>query len=127
MTAAYGTRILVIEDDDAVAGLLDRALSLKGFQVTLALDGAAGRAAWTLGGFDLVLLDIMLPEVDGVTLCSERRAAGDTTPVILLTARSEATLRERALAAGANDYIVKPFAYADLIARIKQQIRRHQR
>jgi DNA-binding response OmpR family regulator len=68
-------RVLVIEDDDRIAAILRRGLGLKGLAVTVAGDGATGRAAWEAGGFDLVLLDVMLPEIDGVSLCAERRAA----------------------------------------------------
>lgn len=113
-------RILVIEDDDRIAGILVRGLELKGFAVEVAEDGNSGRDAWSTGAFDIVLLDVMLPGIDGVSLCAERRAAGDTTPVLLLTARNEEELRERGLAAGANDYVSKPFAYADLIERIER-------
>jgi DNA-binding response OmpR family regulator len=111
-------RILVIEDDPKIARILERGLSLKGFEATVASDGNLGRQAWATGGYDLILLDVMLPGVDGITLCTERRAAGDQTPVILLTARGEEDVRARGLAAGATDYINKPFAYADLIERV---------
>jgi DNA-binding response OmpR family regulator len=87
-------------------------------------DGARGREAWQAGGFDLILLDVMLPEIDGISLCAERRAAGDETPVILLTAREEPDGLERALASGATDYMTKPFAYADLIARVTRELDR---
>lgn len=117
-------RILVVEDDDRIAGILVRGLEIKGFQVEVAEDGHSGRDAWDTGAFDIVLLDVMLPGIDGVSLCAERRAAGDTTPVILLTARNEDELRERGLAGGANDYVSKPFAYADLIERIERQLPR---
>jgi DNA-binding response OmpR family regulator len=65
-----------------------------------------------------VLLDVMLPGIDGISLCKERRAVGDTTPVILLTARGEEGLRDQGMAAGADDYVTKPFSYADLTARV---------
>jgi DNA-binding response OmpR family regulator len=112
-------RILVVDDDPKIARLLQRGLSLKGFEVTVAEDGARGREAWAAGGFDLVLLDVMLPEVDGLSLCAERRVAGDRTPVILLTARDDDELREWAMALEVSDHIVKPFGYADLVARVQ--------
>jgi DNA-binding response OmpR family regulator len=118
-------RILVIEDEERIAEILARGLGLQGFAVTVALDGRAGKEAWSSGAFDLILLDVMLPEVDGITLCAERRAAGDQTPVILLTARSDEELRDRGLAAGADDYISKPFVYAELIARIRRHLPPH--
>ncbi|HYN87077.1 MAG TPA: response regulator, partial [Ardenticatenaceae bacterium] len=71
-----GGRVLVIEDDSKIAGLLQRGLALQGIEVELAEDGLAGRELWASGAFDLVLLDVMLPGVDGITLCAERRAAG---------------------------------------------------
>jgi DNA-binding response OmpR family regulator len=112
-------RALVIEDDLRIAALLRRGLALKGIDVTVAEDGARGRAAWQRDGFDVVLLDVMLPEVDGITLCAERRAAGDRTPVIILTARDDEETRARGMAAGATDYLVKPFAYGDLVRRVE--------
>lgn len=112
-------RILVVEDDAKIAKILSRGLSLKELEVTVAEDGLSGREAWEGGAFDLVLLDLMLPGIDGISLCAERRAAGDTTPVILLTARGEEDARERGMAAGATDYVTKPFAYADLLARVQ--------
>jgi DNA-binding response OmpR family regulator len=117
--------VLVIEDDPKIAGLLQHGLGLKGIAVSVAADGSAGRTAWAMGDFDLVLLDVMLPGIDGISLCAERRAAGDTTPVILLTARGEDEIRDRGLAAGATDYISKPFAYADLIARVMPLLSRN--
>ena len=111
-------RVLVIEDDAKIGAILVRGLGLKDIDVTLAEDGLAGREAWATGNFDLVLLDVMLPGIDGISLCAERRAAGDTTPVILLTARGEEDVYRRGLAAGATGYITKPFAYTDLTARV---------
>ena len=115
-------RVLLIEDDPKIARVIQRGLGLKNIEVIVAEDGLAGRDAWVAGGFDLILLDVMLPGVDGISLCAERRAAGDTTPVILLTARGEDAARERGMAAGASDYITKPFAYADLAARVLRHL-----
>jgi DNA-binding response OmpR family regulator len=111
-------RVLLIEDDPKIARIIQQGLALKGVDVAVAEDGNAGRAAWISGGFALILLDVMLPGIDGIELCRERRAAGDATPVILLTARGEETARARGMAAGATDYVTKPFAYADLVARV---------
>jgi DNA-binding response OmpR family regulator len=116
-------RLLVIEDDVAVANLLRRGLELGGNEVTIAEDGSAGREAWESGGFDLILLDVMLPEVDGTTLCTEMRAANDRTPVILLTARDEDEARQRAMAAGATDYLNKPFDIDELLSRVRSNLR----
>jgi DNA-binding response OmpR family regulator len=111
-------RVLVVEDDPRIANLLRLGLRVKGIDVTVAEDGACGREAWVNGRFDLILLDVMLPGIDGISLCGERRAAGDQTPVILLTAREDDDARTRGMAAGATDFMTKPFAYADLLSRV---------
>jgi DNA-binding response OmpR family regulator len=117
-------RILLVEDDPKIARIVERGLVLKDLEVVVAEDGLTGRDLWSKGGFDLVLLDVMLPGMNGIDLCSERRATGDTTPVILLTARGEEEIQERGVAAGVTDYISKPFAYADLLERVFQLLRR---
>jgi DNA-binding response OmpR family regulator len=116
-------RVLVIEDDVAVANLLRRGLGLKGIELTIAENGSAGREAWESGDFDLVLLDVMLPEIDGISLCAEMRAANDDTPVILLTARDEVETKDRGMAAGATDYISKPFDFDALISCVESHLR----
>jgi len=114
------SRILVVEDDPRIRSMLDRGLRLAGHVPTLTDDLAGGREAWTAEGFDLVLLDVMLPDGDGLKLLAERRAAGDETPTLLLSAREESELHQRAVAAGASDYLVKPFAYGELLASIER-------
>ena len=111
-------RILVVEDDPGVRRVLERGLRLAGHVATMTEDVAGGRAAWAGGSFDIVLLDVMLPDGDGIALLTERRSAGDVTPTILLTAREESELHQRAVAAGATDYLAKPFAYDDLLERV---------
>ena len=111
-------RILVVEDDPGVRAVVERGLRLAGHVPTMAGDLAAGRSAWAADSFDLVLLDVMLPDGDGLALLAERRGAGDETPTLLLTAREESELHQRADAAGATDYLAKPFAYADLLALV---------
>jgi len=113
-------RILVIEDDAGIRAVLERGLLLAGHRPTLAEDLAAGRERWAAGGFDVVLLDIILPDGNGIALLAERRAAGDTTPTVLLTAREELELRARADAAGASAYLTKPFAYPELLACVER-------
>jgi DNA-binding response OmpR family regulator len=108
-------RILVIEDDDGIRAMLLRGLRLAGHEPIMASDLAAARAMWG-DEFDLVLLDVMLPDGNGLELLAERRAAGDETPTVLLTAREEAQLRERATLAGADAYLPKPFVYDELLA-----------
>jgi DNA-binding response OmpR family regulator len=113
-------RVLVIEDDDGIRRVLDRGLRLAGHDVVMAGDAAGGRAAWSEGGFDVVLLDVMLPDGDGIALLAERRAAGDRIPTVLLTAREEALLHGRATEAGASAYLAKPFQYAELLACLER-------
>jgi DNA-binding response OmpR family regulator len=111
-------RVLVIEDDGGIRRVIERGLRLAGHEAIFADDFGAARARWADGRFDLVLLDVMLPDGNGIELLEERRAAGDRTPVVLVSARDEAELRERATAAGATAYLKKPFAYADLLDRV---------
>jgi two-component system, OmpR family, response regulator QseB len=114
------SRILVIEDDAGIRAMLERGLRVGGHEATMAQDVSSGRRAWSSDPFDLVLLDVMLPDGDGIDLLAERRAAGDGTPTVLLTAREEAELKERASLAGASAYLPKPFAYAELLACIRR-------
>ena len=111
-------RLLVIEDDEPIAMLLDRGLRLAGYDVVVEMDGAAGRARWLEGGFAAVVLDVMLPGSNGLDLCAERRAAGDQTPVLLLTARDDDAVRSQATLAGASAMLVKPFVYQELLERV---------
>jgi len=113
-------RVLVVEDDRGIRGVLDRGLRLAGHEVVTAEDLAGARTSWASGRFDVVLLDVMLPDGDGIDLLAERRAAGDDTPTVLLTAREEADLHDRAEAAGATAHLAKPFQYADLLACLER-------
>ncbi len=107
-------RILVVEDDPPIASVLERGLALAGYAVEVAEDGPSGLARWMGGDWSAVVLDVMLPGMDGVDVCGARRAEGDRTPVLMLTARDDEVLREAARAAGADAFLTKPFAYADL-------------
>ncbi len=111
-------RILVVEDDEPVANVLRRGLALAGYEVTVADDGPSGAARWAEGGWSAVVLDLMLPGIDGIEVCRGRRAEGDATPVLLLTARDDEALRRAAIRAGADRVMTKPFAYAELLAVI---------
>ena len=111
-------RLLVIEDDEPIAVLLGRGLRLAGYDVVVEMDGPSGRARWLEGGYAAVILDVMLPGANGLDLCAERRAAGDTTPVLLLTARDEEAVRRGAAQAGASALLFKPFVYQELLARV---------
>lgn len=117
--------ILVIEDDPAmIAGLKDN-LEVEGYRLLTASNVRQGREAALHGKPDLILLDVMLPDGDGVSLCRELRAHGLRQPIIMLTARGEETDKVRGFEGGADDYIVKPFGLRELLARIHAQLRRH--
>jgi len=118
-------RILIIEDEPEIAGYLRRGLVLEGYQVTVASDGPSGLAAARESPHDLVVLDLMLPGIDGLEVAKRLRAASDI-PIIILTARDAVADRVRGLETGADDYLVKPFAFEELLARIRVQLRRRQ-
>ncbi len=118
-------RILIIEDEPEIANYLRRGLVLEGFQVTVAADGPTGLAATREMPHDLVILDLMLPGIDGLEVARRLRAASDV-PIIILTARDAVADRVRGLENGADDYLVKPFAFEELLARIRVQLRRRQ-
>ncbi|MGH8981439.1 MAG: response regulator transcription factor [Acidimicrobiales bacterium] len=117
-------RVLVVDDDPAVGAALDRALRLDGYSVTTAGDGPAALQALALSPPDAVVLDLGLPGIDGLEVCRRMRAAGDDTPVLMLTARDAVQDRVLGLDAGADDYVVKPFALAELQARLRALLRR---
>lgn len=121
--SATPPRILVIEDDPGVRGVLDRGLRLAGYEPRFAEDVATARTVWAAHPWSLVLLDVMLPDGDGLALLAERRDAGDATPVVVVSAREEAELAERASAAGVDASVGKPFAYEELIATIRRLVR----
>jgi DNA-binding response OmpR family regulator len=116
--------ILVVEDEPAIAIGLRDDLELEGYQVDVAGDGIAAMDAIAARPYDLVLLDIMLPKKDGLSICRELRAAGVSTPIILLTARGEEADKVRGLKLGADDYVTKPFSPRELNARIQAVLRR---
>ena len=117
-------RVLVVEDDKAVRSSLERALRLEGYEVSVAVDGAAGLDAVAGTRPDAVVLDVMLPLLDGLSVCRQLRQRGDRTPVLMLTARAEVSDRVAGLDAGADDYLPKPFALEELLARLRALIRR---
>src|SRR6059058_3967774 len=112
-------RILVIEDEKKTAAFLAKGLREAGFAVDLAADGESGLAAARASRFDLLIVDIMLPKKDGWALVEELRAAKVQTPVIFLTARDGVRDRVKGLELGADDYVVKPFAFSELLARVR--------
>lgn len=117
-------RLLVIEDEPKLAQYLHKGLSENGHVVDLAYDGIEGRRLATGGEYDLVLLDLMLPGVDGFGVLSALRAHNRRTPVLMLTARDKVEDRVRGLEQGADDYLVKPFAFSELLARVGALLRR---
>ncbi|MDA8355091.1 MAG: response regulator transcription factor [Actinomycetota bacterium] len=117
-------RVLVVEDDQAVRSSLDRALRLEGYSVDTVDDGAKALHALEVSPPDAIVLDLGLPVLDGLEVCRRIRAAGDDTPVLMLTARDAIDDRVQGLDAGADDYVVKPFALAELLARLRALLRR---
>lgn len=118
-------RILVIEDDTQIADLLRRGLIYEGYTVEVAADGESGLNAARDRPPDIVLLDLMLPGIDGLTVCRRLRAASDV-PILILTAKEAVPDRVAGLDAGADDYLVKPFNFDELLARIRALLRRRQ-
>ena len=117
-------KILVVEDEHRLADLLRRALEHERHVVDLAYDGQDRLERATSGNFDLVVLDVMLPKLDGFEVCRRLRQAGVSTPVLVLTARDAVADRVQGLDAGADDYLTKPFAVAELLARVRALGRR---
>jgi DNA-binding response OmpR family regulator len=118
------TRILVVEDNTDLAVGLRNNLEIEGYTVVVADDGPAGLAAVRANPFDLIVLDLMLPGMDGYRVLREMRGMGLATPVLLLTARSEEADKVRGLRLGADDYVTKPFGVLELLARIEALLRR---
>ena len=117
-------RILVVEDEPAARDELERALRLHGYTVSLAGDGEEGLELVARETPDAVVLDVLMPGLDGVAACRRLRAGGDRTPVLMLTARDSVADRVAGLDAGADDYLVKPFALEELLARLRSLLRR---
>ncbi len=118
------TKILIAEDDRAVRDALRRALRLEGYEVALAADGSEALTALDRNRVDLIILDVLMPYVNGLSVCRTLRSRGDRTPVLMLTARHEVGDRVAGLDAGADDYLTKPFALDELLARIRALLRR---
>jgi DNA-binding response OmpR family regulator len=116
-------RILVVEDDEAIGRPLTRALDSPGYAADWATDGMSARERVAAGEYDLVLLDLALPDVDGVDLCRELRGSKPDLPIIMLTARRDEIDVVLGLDSGANDYVTKPFRLAELLARIRAHLR----
>ncbi|MDE0368704.1 MAG: response regulator transcription factor [bacterium] len=117
-------RLLVVEDDQEVRRSLRRALRLEGYEVATAVDGMAGIEQLAIQPADAIILDVMMPRLDGLGVARHLRALGDRTPILMLTARHDVSNRVEGLDAGADDYLVKPFALDELLARIRALLRR---
>jgi DNA-binding response OmpR family regulator len=120
-------RILIVEDEPDIVSSLQEDLRRQGHETGVATDGALGLEVGKEDTWDLILLDVMLPKMDGFDVCSELRKAGVSTPIILLTARAQEAEKELGLDSGADDYVTKPFSLRELRARIRAQLRRSAR
>lgn len=121
---APGLHVLVVDDEPSITDAVTTALGYEGYRTTVA---ASGLEAWSIvqrGGLDLAVLDIMLPDLDGLEICRRMRTIGDRTPVLFLTARTGAAERIAGLRAGGDDYVEKPFTLAEVVARIEVILRR---
>jgi two-component system, OmpR family, response regulator MprA len=117
-------RILVVDDEPAVRDALERVLRLEGFEVAMACDGREAVRSQAAAPADAVLLDVLMPHLDGLEVCRRLRDTGDRTPVLMLTARDQVGDRVAGLEAGADDYLSKPFALEELLARLRALLRR---
>ena len=117
-------KILVVEDEKKVAGFIKRGLEEDNYEVTVTYDGAEGLKQALENEYSLVILDVMLPKKDGLTVIKEMRLAGRRTPVLMLTARDTTDDIVSGLEAGSDDYLTKPFAFAELLARVRALLRR---
>jgi two-component system response regulator MprA len=117
-------RILVVDDDLAVCRSIDRALRLEGYEVDTVSSGGEALEAVASNSPDALVLDLQLPDIDGLSVCRHIREAGDDTPILMLTARHGIDDRVQGLDAGADDYLVKPFALEELLARLRALLRR---
>ena len=117
-------KVLIVDDEPGVRSALQRALALERHDVQLAQDGQQALDLLATSAFDAIVLDVAMPRVDGLEVCRRLRAAGDRTPVLMLTARDAIDDRVDGLDAGADDYLVKPFALRELLARLRALLRR---
>lgn len=117
-------RILVVEDEPRMANVIAKGLREHSYAVDIAADGAAGLYQTSINDYDVIVLDVLLPELDGYEVCRELRQRGNTTPVLMLTARAAVDDRIAGFDAGADDYLTKPFSFRELLARIRALLRR---
>ena len=117
-------KIIIIEDEESILIALEDDLRLEGYEVTSARDGLQGLSMAKEHGYDLIILDIMLPKMNGFEVCKQLRQAGVTTPILMLTAKSQEIDKVLGLELGADDYVTKPFSPRELLARVKAILRR---
>jgi two-component system response regulator MprA len=117
--------VLIIDDDEKIISMLKRALAFEGYRVSTAMDGHAGLQQLAQGTPDLIILDVMMPHLDGWEVCRRIRESGSTVPILMLTAKDDISSRVTGLDIGADDYLVKPFALEELLARIRALLRRN--
>ena len=117
-------RILLVEDEPRMADVIAKGLREQSYAVDVAQDGAAGLYQTSINDYDVIVLDVLLPERDGYEVCRELRQRGDSTPVLMLTARAAVDDRITGFDAGADDYLTKPFSFRELLARIRALLRR---
>src|SRR5437588_2282744 len=126
LSGSFAMRILVIEDNHRLNSSLAAGLAHEGYSVDSAYDGQEGQDLAEMTAYDLIILDIMLPEKDGLEVCRDLRRRRIHTPILLLTARDSVDDRVQGLDCGADDYLVKPFAMRELLARLRALLRRQQ-
>jgi len=118
------SKVLIVEDDDSMATALNDGFAYEGYTVTLARDGAEGLRQATESAPDLIILDVMMPKMSGLDVCREIRKAGNSVPIIMLTARGQEIDKVLGLKLGADDYVTKPFGFLELMARVEAVLRR---
>jgi DNA-binding response OmpR family regulator len=123
--SAGSARVLVVDDEDSLRRMLGRSLAAEGFEVTVAAGGGGALAATERAAPDVIVLDVAMPGLDGLAVCRRLRSRGLATPILMLTARDAVPDRVAGLEAGADDYLVKPFAIQELVARLRALTRRH--
>ena len=124
-TPSTTSYIAIVDDDGAIRTALGRALRMENYEVDLFQDGLSALKSVQLRAPDAIVLDLQLPDIDGLEVCRRIRRAGDTTPILMLTARDAVNDRVEGLDVGADDYLVKPFDLAELLARLRALLRRH--
>lgn len=120
-------RVLIVEDDEGVSSFVAKGLEEAAFAVDVAKDGEAALYQASVNTYDVIILDIMIPLVDGFDVCRELRKEGEQTPILMLTARDDIEDRIEGLEAGADDYLTKPFSFRELLARVRALLRRKEK